>query len=360
MTDVLIVGGGLIGMLTAIELHQAGASVQILERSRMGGESSWAGGGILSPLYPWRYADAVNVLAKYGHEVYPQIARQLHQDGGMDPEYIRSGLMVLDQHEHEQAEAWARQWQMGLQTLPEPVEIEPRLSTKYHNALWMPEIGQMRNPRLMKSLQATLDAYGIAYKEYTRVEALQIKQGKMNGVVAEGESYVADKVLIAGGPWSRKIIEDYGEAPQVEPVKGQMVVFKAQPDLLKHIVLSGGRYLIPRKDGRIVVGSTLEYTDFNKTVNDGARDDLTHAAIEILPSLETFAVEKQWAGLRPGSPNGIPYICSHPDIEGLYISTGHFRNGVILGAASARLMADMMQGKPSVIDAQAYRFDAMH
>ena len=360
MADILIVGGGLIGMLTAIELHKAGASVQILERSRMGGESSWAGGGILSPLYPWRYPDAVNALAKFGHKVYPQIAQQLWQDGGIDPEYIRSGLMVLDQHEHEKAQAWSLQWQMDLQIVPEPAVIEPNLNSDYGNALWMPQIGQMRNPRLMKSLQATLDAYGIGYKEYTKVDVLEIEQGRVISVVAEGKNYSADKVLVAGGPWSRKIIQNYGDAPQVEPVKGQMVVFKAQPGLLKHIVLSGGRYLIPRKDGRIVVGSTLEHTEFNKTVDDKARLNLSRAALEILPALEKFAVEKQWAGLRPGSPNGIPYVCSHPAIEGLYISTGHFRNGVILGAASARLMADMMLGRPSEIDASPYRFDAEH
>ncbi len=359
MTDVLIVGGGLIGMLSAIELHRAGASVQILERSALGGESSWAGGGILSPLYPWRYDDAINALAKYGHQHYPQIAQQLYDDGGVDPEYVRSGLMMLDQEESEQALAWSRKWGMEmLQT--QPSSIEPNLNANYTKALHMPAIGQMRNPRLMQSLRAALKSYAIAYQEHSNVERLQISQGRVNGVVAAGKKYTASHVVIAGGAWSAEIIQQYASAPKVEPVKGQMIVFSKMPELLTSIVLNRGRYLIPRKDGRIVVGSTLEYQGFDKTTHTDARNDLRQAAIEVLPALKNIEIEKQWAGLRPGSAEGIPYICEHPKVSGLFINAGHFRNGVIIGAASARLVADLVLKRESMFDVHAYSFGANH
>lgn len=359
MTDILIVGGGLIGMLSAIELHRAGASVQILERSKMGSESSWAGGGILSPLYPWRYDDAISVLAQYGHQQYPQIAQQLYDDGGVDPEYIRSGLMVLDQDEIEQAQAWAQQWQMEMALRPAS-SIEAALNESFADALHMADIGQMRNPRLMKALQATLKAYGIDYHEQVQVDHLQVDQGRISGVRAAGVSYSADKVIIAGGAWSADIIKQYATTPKIEPVKGQMIVFKGRPEMLKSIVLSGGRYLIPRQDGRIVVGSTLEFEGFDKTTSADARNDLRQAAIDILPALENTEIEKQWAGLRPGSDQGIPYICEHPEVNGLFINAGHFRNGVIIGAASVQLMTDLILKRKSIIDPEAYSFSARH
>jgi len=359
MADILIVGGGLIGMLSAIELHRAGASVQILERAQMGGESSWAGGGILSPLYPWRYDDAVNVLAKYGHLHYPQIAQQLHHDSGIDPEYIRSGLMVLDQTETQPASAWAKQWQRKLESRLAST-IEPALSSVYGDALYMPEIGQMRNPRLMKSLKAALKVYGIAYQEQAEVEQLKVNHARITGVVAAGKKYSADNVVVAGGAWSSHIVHQYASPPKVEPVKGQMIVFKGRPGLLSSIVLSAGRYLIPRADGRIVVGSTLEFADFDKTISTHAREDLRAAAIDILPALENTPIEKQWAGLRPGSPQGVPYICEHPEVKGLFINAGHFRNGVIIGAASARLIADLVLKRTTEIAPEAYSFSAPH
>ena len=359
MTDILIVGGGLIGMLSAIEFHRAGASVQILERSQMGGESSWAGGGILSPLYPWRYDDAVNVLAKYGHQYYPQIAQQLYDAGGVDPEYIRSGLIVLDQDESEQAAAWSQQWQMELACV-QASSIETQLNAKYGEALYMPGIGQLRNPRLVKSLKAALKAYGIHYQEQAQVEHLHVEHSHIRGVSAAGKKHSADKVIIAGGAWSADIIKQYAAAPKVEPVKGQMIVFKGRPEILKSIVLSGGRYLIPRRDGRIVVGSTLEFKGFDKNIDDAAHHDLRRAAIEILPLLDRIEIEKQWAGLRPGSAHGVPYICEHPEINGLFINAGHFRNGVIMGAASARLMADIVLKREAIVDSQAYSFGINH
>jgi glycine oxidase len=357
MFDCIIIGGGLIGMLTARELQQAGAEVLILERGKLGGESSWAGGGILSPLYPWRYADAVNQLAHYGQEVYPQLAESLLDESGVDPQYTQSGMMVLDQQEKQLADKWARRWCTNMQHLgsrKEIQKIEPAINADVEQAIWMPEIAQMRNPRLIKALKGSLQSRGIEYMEHAEVQAVDIVDDSVRGVNTSAQSYTADKVIIAGGAWSHDILQRYTKPPAIEPVKGQMILFGARPGLLKAMVLSNGRYLIPRRDGRILAGSTLEYTGFNKSINDTARADLRQSAIELVPQLANVEIEHHWAGLRPGTSDGIPYICSHPEIDGLYINSGHFRNGVILGAASARLMKNIILQELPILPTQAY------
>jgi glycine oxidase len=167
-------------------------------------------------------------------------------------------------------------------------------------------------------------------------------------------------VVIAGGAWTAKILADYIKPPEIEPVKGQMILYKGSPDLLKNIVLNKGRYLIPRRDGRILAGSTLEHTEFEKQLSSEAKQDLHRSAVEIIPQLAAFEIEYHWAGLRPGSPNGVPYICEHPDVGGLFINSGHYRNGVILGAASCVLLSDLMLGREPIVNPQPYNLDSAH
>jgi len=350
-------------MLTARELNAAGADVLLLERGQLGGESSWAGGGILSPLYPWRYDDSVNALAKYSQRIYPLIAQQLLAESDVDPEYNPCGLMVLDQDEIVQARQWADQWDMSIDVLGSQQaikECEPALNSEINQALWLPEIGQMRNPRLVKALAGSLAEKEVKVIEHCKVEQLIEKQGLIQGVETTDKVYKADRVIVAGGAWSGKIINENVQQPVIEPVKGQMILFKARRNLLKTMVLSGGRYLIPRRDGRILTGSTLEHTDFEKNITEDAMLSLKQSAIDMVPELANFEIEHHWAGLRPGTPQGIPYICEHPAIKGLYINSGHYRNGVILGAASAKLMADLVTGKEAELDMKPYQFEQQH
>ena len=362
MVDVIVVGAGLIGMLTARELQQRGARVLLLERGKAGGESTWAGGGILSPLYPWRYTDAVNVLAHYGHQAYPQIAEALLAESGIDPEYTRSGMLILDQNEQDAARGWVLRWHMQMDVLKAAAlrEQEPALNSAVSSALWLPQIAQLRNPRLIKSVVGSLRHRNIVCMESADVTALEIENNRVQGVRTAQTTFRADNVLIAGGAWSANIIKQMTRPPQIQPVKGQMILFKGEPGMLKSMILSQGRYLIPRRDGRILAGSTLEYSAFDKSITDNALQDLRDAAISLLPQLATLPVEHHWAGLRPGTHQGVPYICQHPDIHGLYINSGHFRNGVILGAASARLMAELISNTAPTIDPAFYSFDASH
>lgn len=355
--DVIVVGGGLIGMLSARELTQAGLSVALVERNEVGRESSWAGGGILSPLYPWRYSDAVTALASRSQKVYPKLIEKLQQESGIDPQLQDSGLLILDTDERAEAESWAEKWSVSLQYVSNNAtlhQLESGLAETESEGLWFPDVGQVRNPRLAQSLKNSIVNQGVSLFESNPVEQLLIKQGKVQGVQTATGAISAPKVVIAGGAWSAGLLAETGLTLPVKPIRGQMILFKAEVGVLSRIVLSKDRYLIPRRDGRILVGSTLEDVGFEKQTTKQARDELYAEAMRIIPALEKYPVEHHWSGLRPASPEGIPYICKHPQLDGLFINTGHYRNGVVLGPASCRLLRDLVLDESTELDPAPY------
>jgi glycine oxidase len=366
MPDCIVVGGGAIGLLTARQLFLAGVDVLLLEKGPLGGESSWAGGGIISPLYPWRYDDAVNVLAERSKKNYPELVNKLFEETAQDCELINSGLFtVTDNQQANDNHAileWAKAWSVDASYIND-VEairaIEKTVSDKVTQGIWMPDIMQIRNPKFVKALKASFDLLAIPYQEQTEVDEIIIKNNKVCGVRTKQHTFLADKIIIASGAWSAQFNVTQASV-KVIPVKGQMIMYKGEPDLVKRIVLSEGHYIIPRKDGHILAGSTLEKIGFDKTISLSAFDELHQAAVDLVPLLANLSVERQWAGLRPGTEKGIPYICQHDEVEGLYIHAGHFRNGIVLGVASAELMCDIVLGREPWCAVRPYSMDAQH
>lgn len=355
--DCIVIGGGISGLISTLLLHEVGLQVTLIERGDIGRESSWAGGGILSPLYPWRCPEPITALASWSQKHYPSFIDQLFQRSGVDPEYICNGLLVLDHEEYSQAQLWADLNQVKLEKLTRSSlhQCEPELAPEYHDAFWLPEVGQMRNPRLLKALKQTLLREGVPLLEQHSVQSIRIKHHKVEGIQTQSQDFIATgQVVVAAGAWSNYLLSTVHLNLPVSPVRGQMILLTPPSRLVSRIVLANDHYLIPRRDGHLLVGSTLEEVGFDKTITLGASKNLKQMASSLIPRLADYSIQKQWAGLRPSSPQGIPYICRHPDIEGLYLNTGHFRNGIVLGLASACLLVDIMLERPPIVDPSKY------
>lgn len=352
--DFLIIGGGVIGLSSAFELARSGARVTVLERSSCGQESSWAGGGILSTLLPWDYPPAVTNLTQLGCEMYPEWVRQVAEISGIDPEYRRSGLLAIDAVDGARAMAWGRAHDVRVDYLPHCGDVQQELGID-KSALWLPGVAQVRNPRLMKSLREALVRIGVDFVEHAEVDEIGAVAGGVSGVRAAGTDYRAERYVLAAGAWSKNLLGRLGEPIDVKPIRGQMLLFKTPPGLLKQIVLYKGIYLIPRDDGHLLVGSTLEDVGFDKSITEKAAQALHAQAAEILPWLRTASPIRHWAGLRPGSPGNIPYIGRHPAIENLYLNTGHFRYGVTMAPASAHILANLVSDSPQPCDIFPYQ-----
>lgn len=355
--QVVIVGGGVIGLLTAFNLATQGRAVVLLERSGLGQEASWAGGGIVSPLYPWRYSPAVTALAHWSQDFYPQLAQRLFAATGVDPQVHTTGLYWLDLEDEADALAWAAREGRPLSKVDVSAahDAVPVLGGGYSQAIYMADVANVRNPRLVKSLKAALLALpGVTVHEQCEVRGFVLDGGDVVGVDTATGPVFGDQVVLAAGAWSGELLGKLGLSLPVEPVKGQMILYKCAPDFLSSMVLAKGRYAIPRRDGHILIGSTLEHEGFDKTPTGSALESLKASAVELIPALAGAEVVGHWAGLRPGSPEGIPYIGEVPGFKGLWLNCGHYRNGLVLAPASCQLFADLVLGNAPIIDPAPY------
>jgi len=359
MSHTLVIGGGIIGLLTARELSLAGAPVTLVEMGETGRQSSWAGGGIISPLYPWRYSDAVTALSLWSQQAYPKLCFNLKEETGIDPELVRSGMLILDQREQDQALSWGKDHHTQIERLESNAlqATEPGLGPRPPTALWMPDIAQVRNPRLAKALRRSIETR-VCIRENEEVVELLVSSDRARGARTTQGTLETDHVVVCTGAWTAKLFEQLDKKPDIQPVRGQMILFYAKPGDINHVVLSSDRYVIPRKDGRVLVGSTLEHEGFIHATTAEAKEELYHTAVEMFPLLQHTPIESHWAGLRPGSPNGIPYIGAYPGMQGLYFNAGHFRNGLVTSPASARLVADLVLGRDPIMDPAPYALDA--
>ena len=359
MTDTLVIGGGIIGLLTARELKLAGCEVTLVEMGETARESSWAGGGIVSPLYPWRTAEPVNALARWSQGVYGELTTALHDQTGVDPELTRSGLLVLDQGDLDVAQQWCRSHGQHAEVLERPRlhELEPELAAQPAACLRLPDICHVRPPRLTQALRRALEPL-VALREREEVHELLTENDCVTGVETSLGRIDAERVVLCAGAWSAPLLARLGPSPQIEPVRGQMILFHAKPGQLSHITLREDHYAIPRRDGRVLFGSTLEHVGFIKTTTAEDKEHLYRHAVDLFPVLKHTPIEDHWAGLRPGSPRGIPYIGAYPGISGLFINAGHFRNGLVTAPASARLITDIILGRPPILDPAPYAFGA--
>ncbi len=347
-------------MLTARSLLKRNWNVTVLEKGPFGQEASWAGGGILSPLYPWRYPEEVNRLVFTSQSEYPSLVKELEEETGIDSEHIKSGLLVLGAEDIGDADKWAKQNQISYQIQDKEacIKLEPLLTRQTRQCLFLPNIAQIRNPRLLKAIQASLQRNGATM--LTDSEVIEIESGADQAravVIKGGQRLEADCFVIANGAWSGRLLRQMKIELPIQPVRGQMLLLHARSGLMNKMVLSDNRYLIPRNDGQIIVGSTVEQVGFDKSTTNEAFAGLRKFATDTVSELANARVIRHWAGLRPGCGDGIPYIGPHPHIEGLFINAGHFRNGIVMAPASAELLAGLINGEQPKKSAIAYSLE---
>jgi len=349
LSSCLILGGGINGLLSALLLRQAGLDVALLERGATGRESSWAGAGILSPLPPWNYGPEVNALARRGRALWPEWAERLRLASGIDPEYRACGMAVLEVEQRDAALAWCDAHEEPVAGLP------PSLAHwGNHDSLWLPNVAQVRNPRAMQGLRVAALRAGIALHEQTPASHLLTEGARVTGVETPSGVFTAECVVAAAGAWSGGLLAEVGHAPVIAPVRGQIVLFKAAPGLLPGVVYRRGHYLVPRADGHILAGSTLEEVGFDQSTTAEARAELLDFAYRLLPALRQAEIVAQWAGLRPGSPGNVPTIARHPVLENLFVNSGHFRYGVTMAPAAGEVLLQRMLGMAAPVDVAPY------
>jgi glycine oxidase len=349
--DALVIGAGINGLLSALNLAQEGLRVRVLDQGDIARESTWAGAGILSPLLPWNYGEAVNTLSERGRALWPELAARLRQDSGIDPEYQTCGMLAMGDFDPGVAKAWCEHhgWSCGQVSTWRDVTVPPGTS-----ALWLPDVAQARNPRVAQALLAVCVQRGIQVSANQGVTGITMGDGRVEAVLTPDGEVRADRYVVAGGAWSGKLLGEQALGLDIRPVRGQILLFKAAPGLLPHIVYRDGRYLVPRLDGHVLAGSTLEEAGFDKSCTDEARDALRAFALDTFPPLREALVVQHWSGLRPGSPGNLPTISRHPDLENLYINSGHFRYGVTMAPASAELLTELMLDRPTTLEARPY------
>ena len=353
-----MIGAGINGLLTALRLNAAGHAVYVADRGAAAQEASWAGGGILSPLFPWRCADAVTRLARYGHEVYPSLAAELYQETGVDPEWLRCGTLYLDWAQRAAAMRWSRRWGYDCETLAGEAlaDVSPALAASAASAFWLPQAAQIRTPRLGRALARLAQRRGVEIASHTAARGLALRAGRVIGVQFDHGVVASRAVLLATGAWSGDFLQGVAGAPAlpVQPVKGQMALLRHRPGRIGPVLLSGDRYVIQRRDGRTLVGSTIEFAGYDKTPDAPTVAALRRDAVALAPELAHAPLERAWAGLRPGKRDHIPVIGPHPALPGLFVNTGHYRNGVILAPGSARLITDLMLGRTPWLDPRPF------
>lgn len=347
-SEVLIIGGGVIGLAAAREIHKKGIKkVTILEREKVGRESSFAAAGMLAPNAETGEAGIFTDFCTESLGIYEEFAANLLEETGVDIELDRSGTLFLSFNKNDSAELlhrydWQKKANLRVEHLSaqETRKIEPFVSPDVREALFFPNDWQVENRKLLYALEKYAELNDIEIRENAEVKNLLSERGKIVGAETETEKFFADVVILASGAWTSFIKAENLQMPDVKPVRGQMLAFQTAKRLFEKVIYSARGYLVPRADGRILIGATVEDAGFDKNVYDRDTEFLREIALEIAPSLANLQIYENWAGLRPFANGGLPIIGNFSHAENLFIATAHYRNGILLAPLTAKILAE--------------------
>ncbi|HWB00706.1 MAG TPA: glycine oxidase ThiO [Pirellulales bacterium] len=363
MDDCLIIGAGVVGLSLAYELASAGARVRVIDRQAAGREASWAGAGIL-PAATDRPGDPPYArLAGLSHALHKRWADELRALVELDNGFRPTGALYVACDEpavaalEQQAAVWKAN-QIAAEELPGQRRggFEPHLGP-IHRGYFVPDECQIRNPWHLRALLAACQRFKVAVSEGVESFDFVVDNNRINGVETNIGRLRAKQYCVATGSWTAGVMSRLGVKIAVKPVRGQMVLLRGDPALPRHIINHGSRYLVPRGDGRVLVGSTEEDVGYDRrNTAEGVRGLLDLAA-RLVPPLATFEIERTWAGLRPATADGLPYLGRIPGFSNAFIAAGHFRSGLHLSPGTARVVGQAMRGVPTEIDLTPFRVD---
>ncbi len=348
-SDIVIVGGGVIGLTLARELRKRGGGrIAIVERGKPGQEASHAAAGMLSPTVDTVEPTSIYDLCVRSREMFPDLAAELLEETGIDIEFDRSGTLLaafVDKDAEYIRSLFVRQREMGFSvhhlSRAETLAAEPRIAKAVRESLFYPRDWQVENRKLLTALEKSIKSMGVSVIENASVSALVVENGRITGVEIDGGLFSAKVVILATGAWTSLIkMGSVSLGVAVEPVRGQMISYARRAREFRRVIYTPRGYLVPRIDGRILVGATVENVGYDAGLTESGVSGLAECAAEIAPHLTGEPIAEHWAGLRPFANGGRPLIGPIPGVDGAYLATGHYRNGILLAPITAKMIAD--------------------
>jgi glycine oxidase len=358
----IVIGGGIIGCSVAWRLAAEGVATTVLERGRVGQEASWAAAGMIAPQAEAEGPGPFFDFCMKARDAFDAIVDRLVRDGGIDPEYDRAGILyvALDADERAQLERRAR-WQRSVGATLEELSgaearrVEPMLSPETVYAIHMPTNRRTDNRKLTQAYAAAARKAGAEFVEGARVEGLALRGDRAIGVLMDGGSTLeADVVVNAAGAWAGEIRGLEADRMKLHPVRGQIVCFEVAPGTIGPALFSLRGYVVPRRDGRLLAGSTMEEAGYNKSVTLAGLDKIAHGAAAIVPTLGAAAFREAWAGLRPATRDLMPVLGFSPSVSNVLWAAGHFRSGILLSAITGEIIADLVHGRRPAVELGAF------
>jgi len=365
-SDVVVIGGGIVGLATAFELAKEGVKVTVLERHRCGQEASWAGAGVLQ-CGNWHRKDPLVQLLRESICNYDKFTDELREHTGIDSQFVRCGsleLLLEDQQyrmaasEVKAAEAYKEEYGQTILELLSPEqarELEPNITTDLYGAKYSSINCQVQNPLIVRALRVACHQLNVNILENCNVRELIREGDRIVGVDSTCGRFDCKHVILTAGPWSSMIDKELEQLMPVAPVRGQIVLMEMHPRPFTRVVERGRCYLIPRLDGRIVLGATQEPdAGYEKRNTVEGVNHLLTLSQRLVPMLSKASIIRLWSGLRPASPDDWPYIGPVAGFDGLIAATAHFRSGLILAPITARIMTDLIVRGETPYDLSRY------
>ena len=353
--EVAIIGGGVIGLAIARALALRGVrDVLLIERGSLGAEASSAAAGMLAPQAEANRAHEFFQLTCQSRDMYQAFAAALLAETGINIELETTGTLYLAFTEHDEDELQKRyEWQskaeLPIETLSTAAvrRLEPSINEDVRAALKFPLDTQVENRRLLSALVAANEKLGVRLETGTAVTSLKIERERVTGIETSRGFIATDSVVIAGGAWSSLLGAGDKALPnlRIKPVRGQMLCFEPRPPIARHVIYSPRGYIVPRRDGRMLAGSTTEQAGFEKQVTAAGVQSILAAALEISPRIAALPLTDSWAGLRPRAADTLPVLGPCAEIAGVYYATGHYRNGILLAPITGELIAEAIVDK---------------